>query len=135
MVKLNWDAGLNAKDGRVGLGLIARDSQGNCLAARCVSLEIKIDAAGVEAMTAANAVIFYKEMGYNNVIFEGDAMQVIKAIKVEGPSMSSCGNMIDCIRGELRSLENASFIHVSWEANNAAHTLAKLATTHVTLST
>jgi ribonuclease HI len=93
MVKLNWDVGLNAKDGHVGLGLIARDSQGNCFAAQCMSLEIKIDVAEAEAMAVANAVIFCKEMGYNNVIFEGDAMQVIKAIEVEGPCMSSYGHI------------------------------------------
>jgi hypothetical protein len=43
--------------------------------------------------------------------------------------------LIDCIHRELHSLENANFIHVSREANNVAHTLTKLVTTHVTLST
>jgi hypothetical protein len=135
MVKLNWDANLNVKDGRVGIGLITKDSQGNRLAVRSLSLEVQTDVAGTEVMATANAIIFCKEMGYNNVIFEGDALQVIKAIETEGPCMSSYGHLIDCIRGELCSFENACFIHVSREANNAAHTLAKLATTHVTLST
>ena len=135
MIKLNWDVGLSAKDGRMGLGLIAWDSQGKCLAARSMSLEVKTDVAGAKAMATANVVIFCKEMGYNNVIFEGDAMQVIKAIEMEGPCMCSYGHMIESIFEELRSFENASFIHVNQKANYAAHELAKLVTTHVTLST
>jgi hypothetical protein len=35
----------------------------------------------------------------------------------------------------LGTLENASFSHVLRDANNVAHVLAKLATTHVTDST
>ena len=135
MIKLNWDASLNAKDGCVGLGLIERDSQGKCLATRSMSVGAKIDVARVEAMAAANAVIFCKEMGYNNVIFEGDALQVIKAIDMEVPCMCSYGHVIESIREELHRFEKASFIHVNREANYAAHELAKLATTYVTLST
>jgi hypothetical protein len=69
MVKLNWDAYLNVKDGRVGIGLITKDSQGNRLVVRSLSLEVQTDVAGTEVMAVANAIIFCKEMGYNNVIF------------------------------------------------------------------
>jgi hypothetical protein len=100
-----------------------------------MSLAIHTDASEAEALAAANGVIFCKELGYTNIIFEGDAMQIIKAIEVEDPCLRSYGHIIDCIRGELRCFENARFIHVRREANIAAHTLAKLATTHVTLST
>jgi uncharacterized protein with PhoU and TrkA domain len=37
-----------------------------------------------------------------------------------------------CIQREIRVLENANFMQ---SANNAANTLAKLASTHVTMST
>jgi ribonuclease HI len=135
VVKINWDAGLNLREGRVGLGFIVRDSQGTCLAARSMSIDIQADAPVAEAMAAANAVLFCKELGFSNVLFEGDALQVIKAIEVEDPCLRNYGHIIDCIRREINSLENGRFIHVKREANNAAHTPAKLATTHVTLST
>ena len=135
MIKLNYDARLNTREGRVGMGFIARDSQGNCLATRSMSLETKTDASEAEVLAAANSVIFCKELGYTNIIFEGDAMQIIKAIEVEDPCLRSYGHIIDCIRRELSCFENASVIHVRREANIVAHTLAKLATTHVTLST
>jgi hypothetical protein len=62
-------------------------------------------------------------------------MNVIKAIEAEGPCLSNYGHLIEGIKRELQQLENASFIHVLRDANNAAHSLAKLATTHVTMST
>jgi hypothetical protein len=86
-------------------------------------------------LAATNGVIFCKELGYTNIIFDGDTMQIIKAIEVEDPCLRSYGHIIDCIHRELNCFKNASFIHVRREANIAVHTLAKLATTHVTLST
>jgi hypothetical protein len=134
VVKINWDAGLNLRESRVGLGFIVRDSQGSYLAARSMSIDIQVDASVAEAMAATNAV-FCKEMGFSNILFEGNALQVIKAIEEEDPCLRNYGHIIDCIRRETNSLENARFIHVKREANNVAHTLAKLATTHVTMST
>ena len=74
-------------------------------------------------------------MGHTNILFEGDALNVIKAIEAKGPCLSSYGHLIECIKRELLQLENASFIYVLRDANIAAHTLAKLAITHVTMST
>jgi hypothetical protein len=135
VLKLNWDAGINKSERRVGIGLIVRDSTGFCLAARSLSLNIHIEAATAEALAAVHAILFCKELGYSNILFEGDALQVIKAIGEEGPCFNSFGHLIDCIHSELRTLEQARFIHVRREANSAAHLLAQLATAHVTLST
>jgi hypothetical protein len=115
--------------------LIARDSRGFCLAARSLSINTHTDATTAEALAAIHAIMFCKELGYANLIFEGDALQIIKAIGEEGPCLSSFGHLIECIRNELRDFECASFIHVMREANGEAHMLAQLATTHVTLST
>jgi hypothetical protein len=89
VVKLNWDAGLNVKEGRFGLGFIVRDMCGNCLAARSMSLEIQTDTSTAKAFAAVYAIIFCGELGHTNIIFEGDALQVIKAIESEGPCLSS----------------------------------------------
>jgi hypothetical protein len=62
-------------------------------------------------------------------------VQVIKAIALEGPCFCSYGQFIECIQRELCGLENARLMHVMKDANNVAHMLAKLAITHVTMST
>jgi hypothetical protein len=107
----------------------------NCIAARSMSMDLQTDATIAEAYATIRALIFCKELGHTNIILEGDAMNVIKSIEAEGPCLSNYGHLIECIKRELQQLENANFIHVLRDANNAAHTLAKLATTHVTMST
>lgn len=76
-----------------------------------------------------------KELGYNQIIFEGDAKLVIQAVNDARPSNSYFGHFVEGIQVELNSLEYASFMHVPREANGIVHELAKLATTHVTDST
>lgn len=53
MIKMNWDAGVNVKEGRVGLGLFAKDSQGMFMAARSVTHEIQADLTTAEALATA----------------------------------------------------------------------------------
>jgi ribonuclease HI len=135
MLKMNWDAGINKTGGLVGIGLIVRDFRDSCLAAQSLSLEAHTKAATAEALAAVHAIMFCKELGLSNIILEGDALQVITAIGEEGPCFNSFGHLIECIHHEQCELERVRFIHVRREANNAAHLLAQLATTHVTLST
>jgi ribonuclease HI len=77
---MNWDAGVNVKERRVELGLIAKDSQGKFMAARSVIHEIQADLTTAEALATVNTIMFCKELGFDNIIFESDTMQVIKAI-------------------------------------------------------
>jgi hypothetical protein len=93
-----------------------------------MSLNVHTDATTAEALAAVHAIMFCKDLGYANVIFEGDALQIIKAIGEEGPCLSSFGHLIDCIHNELRQLECASLIHVKREANYGAHLLATMST-------
>lgn len=81
-------------------------------------------------MAALQAIIFCKEMGFDNILFEGFGMQ-----EHEGMCLSCYGHYIEGIKHELCGFGKASFNHVCRDANNAAHVLAKLAATHVTMST
>jgi hypothetical protein len=54
-------------------------------------------------MTALLAVQFSKEVGFMDVLFEGDAAQVVKEIQSEHPSFSRVGHLLDCIQSEMRS--------------------------------
>ncbi|XP_059440460.1 uncharacterized protein LOC132172918 [Corylus avellana] len=83
MIKMNWDAGLNLKEGRVGLGLIARDSNGTVLATRSLSLAIQTESTTAKALATVYAITFCKELGFDNIIYESDSMQVIKTIVSE----------------------------------------------------
>jgi hypothetical protein len=62
-VKVNWDAALNSKGGCIGLGIVARDSQGCFLGAKCVVQHVVVDPKTTKAMAALWAVQFCKESG------------------------------------------------------------------------
>jgi ribonuclease HI len=108
---------------------------GEVMAARSLTKEFRADPTTAEALVALNAILFCKELGLDNVIIEGDAMGVIKAIDIAGPTCSCFGHFIEGIHLAMRGLESVKFAHALRKANHAAHMLAKLATTHVTNST
>ena len=48
---------------------------------RSLTKECIVDPTTAKALAAVYAVIFGKERGYRQIIFEGDAMQIVQAIK------------------------------------------------------
>jgi len=81
VIKVNWNASINMAKNWVGLGVIARDSKGLCMGARSITLQAKTDPKTAERMAALEAIQFSKEASFWDVIFKGDAAQVIKEIK------------------------------------------------------
>jgi ribonuclease HI len=90
------------------------------------------DPALAEAMAALHAVIFAKEMGFSQVLFEGDALTIVKAINSKGSCESIYGHFVEDVKRHKSDLLLASFRHVVREANSVAHTLTKQACTYVT---
>jgi ribonuclease HI len=60
---------MNAKEGHVGLGLIARDSYGKFLATLSMSLAVQTESTSAEALATVNAITFCKELGFDNIVF------------------------------------------------------------------
>jgi ribonuclease HI len=114
------------------LGLLARDENGHFWVACGIKQRIVVDPTMAEALAALHAVIFAKELGFSSVIFEGDALTVVKAINSKGACESSYGHFVEDVKRYMSELARSSFIHVVRGANSAAHSLAKEACTHVT---
>jgi hypothetical protein len=66
-------------------------------------------------MAASCAVSFNKEAsGFFYVIFEGEALRVIKEANSEPPHFSRSGHFIECIQQELMAFRSSSFVHRSF---------------------
>jgi hypothetical protein len=87
----------------------------------------KIEAKSVEALAAFWAVRFYMEMKFREVIFEGDAAQVIDDICSPLPHLSKSGHITESSALDIHHLASTKFVHVKREGNAVAHCLAKLA--------
>ena len=74
-------------------------------------------------------VLFAKEIGLRQVIFEGDSVVIIQAI-IQGNSASAeYGNIIEDIRSLAADFDFCLFIHVKRNCNVVADALAKKAKT------
>lgn len=111
--------------GRTGLGIIARDSSGFCLGARSVTKTVQVSPKIAEVMVALLAVQFSKEVGFMDVMFEGDVAQVVKEIQIEHSSFSRIGHLLECIQSKMRSFKMVNFSYIPRVCNKAADTLAK----------
>jgi ribonuclease HI len=126
-IKVNFDAAINKNTGFIGLGLIARDHKGYLLGAKCLTKSFLTDAHTVELMAASYAVNFCSEVGLFNVIFEGDALNVIREVNSNPPFLSRSGHFVEGSKQDVYHLRSFAFVHIPRVLNEAAHTLAKSA--------
>jgi ribonuclease HI len=125
MVKVNWNAAINQRNACVGLGLVARDEKGKFLVACGINLKITADPARAEALAAFHEVMFAKELGLSNVIFEGDALSIVNTINSNRPCEAIYGHFVEDVKRCMGELTSLRFIHVVRGANSATHKLAK----------
>lgn len=89
----------------MGIGVIIRNPMREMLASlhspKCNSL----DPTMVESFVALRAVVFAKEMGWQKVELEGDALQVIMALRKDNKNWSRYGQVIDDTRIVLNSFQ------------------------------
>jgi hypothetical protein len=103
-LKINWDAGVDLKRGRVGLGVIIRDHQGRMWASQSRTIRGFLDPITGEIMAALMAVHLCREMGIRNAQFEGDAKVVVEAI--------TSGDLDESFRGHLMEDDKCLNIHI-----------------------
>jgi hypothetical protein len=56
VLKVNWDASINVAKDWVGLGIIARDINGLCMGAKCITIRARTDPKTAEFMATLQAV-------------------------------------------------------------------------------
>jgi len=109
----------------IGIGLVARNSRGECVGAKCVCLFVKGNSRVAESLAALHAVFFSKFLKLRDVIFEGDSSQVVAEINSSPPHLSIAGHITESILQELKDLRSSSFVHVRRASNAVAHVLAR----------
>jgi hypothetical protein len=128
-IKINWDATLDGRKKLKGMGIIARDCQGEVKAAMCDVIPYIRDPIIAEAITARCAVHFGRNLGFESVELEGDAREIILAIGNSEEADSIHGNLLIETRQMLESLPSWRVSHVRREGNMVAHRLSKFALT------
>jgi hypothetical protein len=68
MIKINWNAAVDKKKGWDGLGIVAHDGNGKCIATRCMTHEMVPEPIMVEAQAALHPLMMWKDLGLNWII-------------------------------------------------------------------
>jgi hypothetical protein len=131
MIKFNWDAAINKVTRRMGVGIIARDAGGIVVAARSASYPHITHPAIAEALAVWMLAKLSIMLGHNQIIAEGDSLEIVGALRHDGECSGSYGHFVDEAMVLFNQVESWAVQHVGRENNTAAHKLVQLAVTRV----
>ncbi|XP_059459795.1 uncharacterized protein LOC132189203 [Corylus avellana] len=123
--KANCDAALARQHGRMGLGVVIRDSRENMQAAGCVVQNGCLAPAAAEAMVILLAIRLCHELSLSRVHFEGDAKSMIDSVNSVETDNSWMGHIIEDIKLELRAFQQWQPTFIRRKGNQVVHLLAK----------
>lgn len=96
----------------MGVSVIARDHEGKVLATLCSSKPYITNPTVADAFFAWKAVEFGRDLGIQNTILEGNALDIVHALRKEEQSWSRYGNLLDNSKTLLNSLQSWYVNHV-----------------------
>jgi hypothetical protein len=126
-LKINWDASLDVSRKRMGMGIAIRDYRGKLLVAYCATREFITDPATAEALTAWQAAQLSHRLGLQNIVLEGDALEVVNVLRTEETWLGRYGHILQDAKHMLSQCREWQVNHVHRQGNAVAHGLAKLA--------
>jgi ribonuclease HI len=123
--KANWDIAISSVNQCMGVGVVVRDGNGLVAAAKSTTIFATFEPAAGEALAARQVAEFCRDLGFFDIILEGDSLMVTKALEGKGENWLKFGQIVEDTKLLLRSFQHWSISHVRREANGAAHGLAK----------
>jgi len=109
------------------MGCVIRDADGFVLAAKCGVTRAVAEPVCAEAMAALFALEFCCDLGYVNVVSEGDSSQIIKAVTNSDYPLHKIGHFLKAIKQRAGAFSVCKWSHCVRDANEVAHLLARRA--------
>ena len=125
--KLNFDGATFVEDGTAGIGVVIRNGAGLVMASLSQRIPLPVSVIEVEALAARRAMEFALELGFDNVILEGDSEVLMKTLKNGRNSLTHYGNLIADIFFLTSHFSRVQFSFVRRQCNRLAHSLARRA--------
>ncbi|XVF09245.1 hypothetical protein REPUB_Repub07fG0075500 [Reevesia pubescens] len=115
------------KDHSGGIEVVIRNHLGQFMGGGCFKRTHVGNAFLAEALAARSALELAHELGFTNIVLEGDALGVLKSLKNSEPDLSAIGTIVEEARRFLSLFHNCEVCHVNRWKNQAAHHFAKYA--------
>ncbi|KAL0361676.1 UNVERIFIED_CONTAM: putative mitochondrial protein [Sesamum radiatum] len=130
-VKINFDGAVVGEKSEMGIGVIARDSQGQCVA----WMTHRIRRAGfgelAETWAAWEAIQFALRRGWRRVVVEGDCLNLIRKLNAGQGDLSLTGPLVLDIQYFAAKFSSCQFSWIKRSGNSVAHFLAQSANGYV----
>ncbi|XP_042954503.1 uncharacterized protein LOC122290886 [Carya illinoinensis] len=124
--KINWDASISVQEKKVGIGMIARNADGDILACLSSGIQASMKPVLAEALALRSVMFFCQEVGISSACFEGDSQTIVNDANGKEEVWAEHGVVIEDIRKMLGDKPQWSVQFTYRKANNTAHILAKL---------
>ncbi|XP_041025335.1 uncharacterized protein LOC121265715 [Juglans microcarpa x Juglans regia] len=95
LCKLNFDATVDVKNRRIGIGIIIRDCHGDVLVAVCLRKDNLVSPFIAECFALKISIELCLEMGFGSIMMEGDAKVMIEAMLSKELDESVHGQLIE----------------------------------------
>ena len=125
--KVNVDGAVFKQRKKAGIGFVIRDDNGVVIAALSKIVNAPLGAAEIEAKAMEAGVLFARDVGIREAVFEGDLLVICKALQGEGEAPSSTYNVLAVTLEQTSSFRNFYCSHVKRQGNVPAHLLAQYA--------
>ena len=124
-VKVNFDGAVFDDANKSGVGVVIRDSYGAVLASCSKKIFRAYKAEVTEALAVGKALSFAHELGFQNVILEGDALGLIQALKSQEQNLCPLGLLVEDVKIYSSHFQRVLYSHVKRNGNSEAHNLAR----------
>lgn len=110
---------------KLSVSLAIRDWEGRVLVTMRMNSPLYLypDPLLADTYAALHATKSGSDLGFWNIILEGDALQVVNAIKNAHEQLNSIGMLVTDVKNLLRKYESETVNHARRDANVVAHTL------------
>lgn len=125
-MKENWDATFNQESNRIGGGIVIKDEYGEPLVLLSCNKGGVSHPLTTKIWTLWRGLKLCDKLNFTNMVFEIDALVVIKAINSEEVCWTWYGQLIEDIHSIIRNRKNWLIQYTCRDFNNVAHTLANI---------
>ena len=95
---MNFNSAIFTKECKSRIGVVIRDTHGSVMASLSKVLPQLHSPLEIEAKVASSALQLAKELGFNQIVLEGDSKVLMHALADNSPFLSTVGSLIDDIR-------------------------------------
>ena len=109
---MNFNSAIFTKECKSRIRVVIRDTHGSVMASLSKVLPQLHSPLEIEAKVASSALQLAKELGFNQIVLEGDSKVLMHALADNSPFLSTVGSLIDDIRFNAVFFTKLHYSHV-----------------------